>query len=163
MAAPFVCGRCGSQIAPGTNFCPRCGNSAGPLPIAVNQSQYAGLGVRFLADMLDSVVIAVTLFVFSITGLFDIPITFLIICLYGAYWESSARQATLGKQALGLKVTDLEGKRLRFGKAFGRWIAKQVLVIIPFLGWFGLLAIGFTDKKQGAHDLMAGSLVWRKS
>jgi uncharacterized RDD family membrane protein YckC len=129
----------------------------------VNQSQYAGMWVRFLADMLDTVVLVVTFLFFWMTGPFDFPITFLLICLYGAFWESSAQQATLGKRALGLKVTDLDGKRVRFGKAFGRWIVKQLLVAIPILGWFGLFAIGFTDKKQGVHDMMAGTLVWRKS
>jgi uncharacterized RDD family membrane protein YckC/RNA polymerase subunit RPABC4/transcription elongation factor Spt4 len=163
MAAPFVCTRCGSQVAAGTNFCPSCGNSAGPVSIAVNQSAYAGLGVRFLADLLDTIVVAVTFFLFSVTGPLDIGITFAIICLYGALTESSAQQASLGKRALGLKVTDLQGKRLRFGKAFGRWVVKQALVLIPIIGWIGLLAIGFTDKKQGVHDMMVGTLVWRKS
>jgi uncharacterized RDD family membrane protein YckC len=163
MAAPFVCTRCGSQVAAGTNFCPSCGNSAGPVSIAVNQSAYAGLGVRFLADLLDTVVVAVSFFLFSVTGPLDIGITFAIICLYGALTESSAQQASLGKRALGLKVTDLQGRRLRFGKAFGRWVVKQALVLIPIIGWIGLLAIGFTDKKQGVHDMMVGTLVWRRS
>ena len=43
--------------------------------------------------------------------------------LYWALCESSAWQATLGKKALGIIVTDLEGRRISFGRASGRFWA----------------------------------------
>ena len=44
----------------------------------------------------------------------------LLLCLiYQAVMESSAKQATLGKMALGIVVTDLSGNRVSFGKASG--------------------------------------------
>jgi uncharacterized RDD family membrane protein YckC len=70
--------------------------------------------------------------------------------------ESSARQATLGKMALKLAVTDLEGERIGFGRATGRYFAK-------FLSWLTLLVgffmAGFTQRKQGLHDILAKTLV----
>jgi uncharacterized RDD family membrane protein YckC len=79
--------------------------------------------------------------------------------LYYALLESSAWQATLGKKALGLEVTDMEGRRISFGRATGRFFAKIISSLILFIGY---IMIGFTEKKQGLHDMIAGTLVIRK-
>src|SRR5215467_6371629 len=52
--------------------------------------------------------------------------------LYYAYCESSEWQATPGKKVLNLLVTDLDGKRLSFGRASGRYFSKLVTNMIPF-------------------------------
>jgi uncharacterized RDD family membrane protein YckC len=83
----------------------------------------------------------------------------LIAWLYGALMESSATQATLGKMALGLKVTDEAGARLSFGRATGRHFGKILSGII--LG-IGFIMAAFTEKKQGLHDMLAGTLVVKK-
>lgn len=70
--------------------------------------------------------------------------------------ESSAKQATLGKMALGIVVTDLEGARIGFGRATGRYFAKILSGLI--LG-IGFLMAAFTERKQGLHDIIAGTLV----
>ena len=86
---------------------------------------------------------------------------FLIVLtwLYYALLESSSWQATLGKKALGLEVTDLAGSRISFGRAtgryFARWISNMTLAI-------GYIMAGFTEKKQALHDILAGTLVIRK-
>src|SRR6185437_11313278 len=87
------------------------------------------------------------------------------MCLYGALTESSEHQASLGKRAMGLKVTDLEGKRISFGQALGRSFLKEFFSI-SVLGWLTFLAILFTKKKQGGHarvedELVAGNLQFR--
>ena len=79
--------------------------------------------------------------------------------LYYALLESSSWQATLGKKALGLEVTDLEGRRISFGRASGRFFGKIISAIILYIGF---LMAGFTEKKQALHDMMAGTLVIRK-
>jgi len=79
--------------------------------------------------------------------------------LYYALLESSAWQATLGKKALGLEVTDLDGNRISFGRATGRFFAKIISSIILGIGY---LMAGFTEKKQALHDILAGTLVIRK-
>lgn len=79
--------------------------------------------------------------------------------LYFAGMESSARQATFGKAAMSLRVTDLEGRRLSFGHASGRFFAKIVSSLIP-LG-IGYIMAGFTEKKQALHDMIAGTLIFR--
>ncbi|HTC63803.1 MAG TPA: RDD family protein [Candidatus Saccharimonadales bacterium] len=80
--------------------------------------------------------------------------------LYFAGMESSARQGTIGKSVMSLRVSDLEGKRISFGHATGRFFAKIVSGMIPFL--IGYLMAAFTEKKQALHDLIAGTLVLGK-
>jgi uncharacterized RDD family membrane protein YckC len=80
--------------------------------------------------------------------------------LYYAWFESSTHQAALGKMALGLIVTDLEGRRITFGRATGRFFAKMITGLIPF--FIGYIMAGFTQKKQALHDMIAGCLVLRR-
>jgi uncharacterized RDD family membrane protein YckC len=76
--------------------------------------------------------------------------------LYFALMESSTKQATIGKMALGITVTDLEGRRIGFGKATGRYFAKILSALILLIGF---LMVAFTARKQGLHDILAGTLV----
>jgi uncharacterized RDD family membrane protein YckC len=78
--------------------------------------------------------------------------------LYEAFLESSSYQATLGKMIFGMKVTDLQGNRISFARATGRHFAKIVSAIILFIGF---IMVGFTERKQGLHDILAGTLVRR--
>jgi len=84
----------------------------------------------------------------------------LIQWLYYAYLESGEKQATWGKQALGLYVTDVAGQRISFGRASGRFFAKIVTGMIP-LG-LGYIMAGFTEKQQALHDMIASCLVLRR-
>ncbi len=79
--------------------------------------------------------------------------------LYFAYMESSASQATLGKMVVGVKVTDLNGNRIGFGKATGRYFGK---IVSGFILAIGFIMAGFTERKQALHDMMAGTLVVKK-
>ncbi len=79
--------------------------------------------------------------------------------IYYSLLESSNWQATLGKKALGLEVTDLAGARISFGRATGRFVGRYLSVMT--LG-IGFVIIAFTEKKQALHDLLAGTLVIRK-
>ena len=71
--------------------------------------------------------------------------------IYSAFMESSFRQATLGKMALGIVVTDLEGRKISFRKAARRYFVKVL--------FFGFVWAGFTAKKQALHDKVVGCLV----
>jgi len=78
--------------------------------------------------------------------------------IYEAAMESSSKQATVGKMALGLKVTDLEGRRISFARATGRHFAKFISGMIFLVGY---IMAGFTQRKQALHDMIAGTLVQR--
>lgn len=83
-----------------------------------------------------------------------------IYVLYFTFMESSNLQASVGKLALGLVVTDENGAKLDFGKALVRNLCKILSAMILFIGF---IMAGFTDKKQGLHDIIAKTLVVKKS
>jgi uncharacterized RDD family membrane protein YckC len=130
-------------------------------------SMYAGFWRRVAAAILDGLVVGIVTVPISLAFSGDgmgsstyspeaSSISTAISWLYYAFMESSARQATLGKMALGIVVTDLEGRRIGFGKATGRYFAKILSALI--LG-IGFLMVAFTQRKQGLHDILAGTLV----
>lgn len=139
---------------------------------------YAGFWIRFVAAFIDGMIVGVaqSIVMFPFVGLpwaekvdeYGDPIVFsgaimagwvvslVFNWLYGALLESSRRQATVGKMALGLKVTDLNGNRLSFANATGRHFGKYLSALILGIGYF---MAGFTQKKQALHDVMADTLV----
>ncbi|HUK92840.1 MAG TPA: RDD family protein [Methanomicrobiales archaeon] len=87
----------------------------------------------------------------------EVVVVFLVIrWVYFAYMESSLKQATFGKEALGLMVIDGEGHRISFARATGRWFGKLISWATFGIGFY---LIGFTEKKQGLHDLIADTRV----
>ena len=79
--------------------------------------------------------------------------------IYFALMESSSPQGTLGKMALGVKVTDMAGNRISFGRATGRYFAKMISSLTLGVGY---IMAGFTQQKQALHDIIAGCLVVNK-
>lgn len=138
---------------------------------------YAGFWKRFAAFFIDILILVVLaalaggilgfLFVAS-TGTADAEGAefvgqiggILVGWIYYAAFESSEKQATLGKMALNIKVTDINGNRIGFGRATGRHFAKIISHVILFIGF---LMIAFTQRKQGLHDMLAGCLVVNKA
>jgi len=76
--------------------------------------------------------------------------------LYQSLLESSSWQGTVGKKLLGLRVTDMHGNRIGFGKATGRYFGKILSGMICLVGF---IMVAFTEKQQGLHDMLAGTLV----
>lgn len=99
---------------------------------------------------------------FAIVGMFLIFMLLALVggWLYNALLNSSEKQGTWGKQAMNIKVADLDGNRISFGRATGRYFSMMVTGMVPlFIGY--LMAI-FTDKKQALHDMIASTLVLKK-
>ena len=208
----MYCSKCGSPVAPNSAFCQNCGTpallpaaavpgadmsapvaSAGAisphwLPPATRT--YAGFWLRFVAHMIDSLLLGAVFMVlfiplFMLTGLggflhsinanhppdpaliaaFGSSIALIVFgtvaagWLYNAYFESSEWQSTVGKKVMNLVVTDLQGNRISFGRASGRFFAKLISGLIPF--GIGYILAGITEKKQALHDMIASCLVLR--
>lgn len=142
---------------------------------------YGGFWIRFVAFIIDSIMIGVVvlpiglmislaiglagsavnmpgtgvkLVGFLVRGAFSV----LVKWIYEASMESSSKQATLGKMALGLKVTDEAGLRISFARASARYFAKFLSAMIVLIGY---IMAGFTARKQALHDMIAGTLVVR--
>ncbi|MCG6116874.1 MAG: RDD family protein [Aquimonas sp.] len=95
----------------------------------------------------------------ALVGTFMIGFGLLYFAMAGLYFslmESSARQATVGKMALGIKVTDMAGRRLGFGHALGRWVAAALSYLTL---WIGYLMAAFTQRKRALHDYVADTQV----
>jgi len=132
---------------------------------------YAGFWKRLAASMLDQLALMAGGFIFGVlaglvyglcggseegTEALGRIIGITIGWLYFALLESSSRQATPGKMALGIKVTDLSGDGISFGRATGRHFGKIISALTLLVGY---LMAGVTRKKQGLHDIVAGWLV----
>jgi uncharacterized RDD family membrane protein YckC len=78
--------------------------------------------------------------------------------IYQVMMESSAKQATYGKQILGIKVCDMQGNRVSFAHALGRNFAKLFSVLTFFVGY---LMCFFNKQQQCLHDMIAGTLVMK--
>lgn len=133
----------------------------------VPRAAYAGFWRRFAAYAIDYVLVIaaslVLVFVATVFGLIaEISESQLSLAVFAGYFfyctllESSARQATLGKQVVGILVTSRDGVRIGFGRAAARFVAKLLSAFTLFLGY---LVIVFTARRQALHDLLAGTLV----
>lgn len=150
--------------------------------------EYAGFWWRFLAYIIDDLIIGAVSWIFAlpILAVFGVSmyslkeagmdtdnaellvlpiilaassigiIAMVLQWLYFALMESSKHQGTLGKIVLKIKVTDLEGKRVSFARATGRYFGKILSGMIMYIGY---IMAGFTEKKQALHDMLASCLV----
>lgn len=157
-----------------------------------NDIRYAGFWLRFVAYLIDDIILGFAGFIISLpfiggivfsaigigenpenaenilkglAGIFGSVFGLIIVIvimgwLYFSLMESSKTQATLGKMALGLKVTDLEGNQISFARATGRYFGKIISGMILYIGY---ILAGLTEKKQALHDIIAGCLVVRKN
>lgn len=85
------------------------------------------------------------------------PVFMGLAWLYFGLLEGSTLQASLGKLAFGLKVTDLDGNRLLPGRAMVRGLFKVVLMAIT--AFLSFLPAAFTARRQALHDIVSGSTV----
>jgi pSer/pThr/pTyr-binding forkhead associated (FHA) protein/uncharacterized RDD family membrane protein YckC len=134
--------------------------------------EYAGFWLRLAAYLIDSAIVGAAIWLLSLvlldwalstmnTSIYLLTsLTILVVgLLYYPLMECSEKQGTLGKILLGIQVVDLEGRRISFGRALGRYFGKIISGAILYIGY---IMAGFTEKKQGLHDMMAGTLVVRR-
>lgn len=131
---------------------------------------YAGFWIRAGAYLIDAILLGIVgaiLGAVLLGGMADPAgdgsmlinlISIVIGVAYFAGMESSSHQATLGKKAFGLVVTDDAGNRISLGRAIGRYFAKILSALVLLIGF---IMVAFTDRKQGLHDMLAGTLVFK--
>lgn len=179
-AGGTFCQNCGASLIPTMAAV----SSATGAPVVAVVNPYGGFWIRFLAYILDRIIVGILMTpIFIIFGLhmaaqihqippndvgdilpfirfiyIIIPISIGVQWLYEALLTSSTWQATVGKRALDLKVTDEAGNRISFERATGRFFAK---IISNFTCGIGYIMAGFTARKQALHDMIAGTLVMK--
>jgi uncharacterized RDD family membrane protein YckC len=162
----MFCPKCGKQNDERALFCQHCGAGFDSKPATPSSSlspssgagTYAGFATRFVAWLIDWIIIfAAGGLVAAITFGTGIVVVLLGPWLYEAFMLSSEWQATVGKRAMSIVVTGLDGRRITFARATGRHFAK--LVSGPLLIGIGFIIAAFTARKQALHDMMAETLV----
>ncbi len=181
----MFCFKCGAENFESSQFCSECGSkleessfNADGTPIV----NYAGFWKRVFASIIDSIIL---FFISGILGyisgeligstlsasgveetlilIVELIVSYLIgvisSWLYHTILESSKKQATYGKMAMGIVVTDADCCRISFGRANARYWGKILSSIILCIGF---LMAGFTEKKQALHDMVADTLVVNK-
>jgi TonB family protein len=130
--------------------------------------RYGGFWIRFLAYSADASIISFVLVAAAVPAAFlgaAGVVTYAAIIalgpfLYFAVMQASKRQATLGKELLGLKVVHAGARtRISLLRSFGRELAKVVSAALLGLGF---VIAAFTRRKQGLHDLIASTEVVRE-
>ena len=147
---------------------------------------FKGFWIRLVAAIIDGVLLLIAFFVFAIlitvifgglggllggeegtfgAGLMGFLLAILVFTifqlLYKPLMEASEFQGTLGKYMLGMKVVKANGEKLDMGTSFVRSIVYLVCMalmslVVPVLAFF---MIGFTEQKQGLHDIVAKTFV----
>ena len=145
--------------------------SAPPAPVMKTEVAFAGFWRRVLAYLIDATLLfgvdfAIYMGAQVVAGnnaqaLANVAgVCAAIGWAYYVVLESSPARGTLGKLALGLYVADTHGDPISFLRAVARNFLKVFSTLVCFVGW---VMPAFTPRKQALHDLMAGTLVLRKS
>lgn len=134
---------------------------------------YAGFWRRFAACFIDILVLNVAGFaagfVFGLVmgisgaspevaraGIVLFVLGWIGFCLwYYCGLVSGPAQATLGKQAMGIRVFGIDGHPISFGRAFLRELARCLSAFLLI----GYIISLFTEKRQTLHDILVGTVV----
>ncbi|MFV8835368.1 RDD family protein [Aquisalimonas sp.] len=186
----MFCSQCGTANPDDARFCEQCGAPLDPEERRLVAQEtgffgdgpaagiaYGGFWRRVAAALVDMLVLILPLTILqlllapaSLAG--DQPpgagafwtwwdtMNLAVGWLYWAGMHSSSYQATVGKMLMGMKVTDLQGERISFARATGRYFAEILSGLLLMIGY---IMVAFTRRKQGLHDKIAGTLVVRVS
>jgi len=141
-------------------YCQVCGTVLQPKPSGTplpHAGSYAGFWVRFVAMIVDAVILAVAGGLISAAAFgAGLALSLFLPWLYEAFMLSSEWQATVGKRAMSIMVTGVDGSRISFARATGRHFAKYISAFILCIGF---IIAAFTAKKQALHDMIAETVV----
>jgi uncharacterized RDD family membrane protein YckC len=122
--------------------------------MSVPSFDYASFGRRFLAFILDAMILAIPCMIAN--HIIPIVGSIAVAFFYGPILESSDLQATLGKHLMGIQVVDLQGRRISLQASLIRNVIKIFSTGILFLGYFFAL---FTQRHQALHDMLADTVI----
>jgi uncharacterized RDD family membrane protein YckC len=156
----------------------------GGQPIGVRR--YAGFWIRFVALIIDGIIMGVVGTILTLplrllmvgstvtavqsqdptAALAILPammgaigISMLVNIALGLAYEGyfvSNKGGTIGKLALGLQIIHVDGSRLTFTQAIGRYFARLLSAIILYIGF---IMAGFDPEKRALHDRICNTLV----
>jgi len=125
---------------------------------------YAGFWIRFVAALLDSVIIValsvIVATVFAVIKLAVVGSLAQLVLAIGYYvWFQSLSGQTLGKKVMKIKVVNAVGTT----PSLGTFALREILgkLVSGLLLGIGYLMVAWDSKKQGLHDKIASTYVVR--
>ena len=176
-----------AYAAPATPYAPpRAAVAAHDAVVRGGEVVYAGFWKRYAASVIDGLLFFVVMLVvmlvvgglfglglstlgsematgtlapLMVLGIYVVPIV--LQAFYFVWMHASASQATLGKLAVGIKVTDLDGNPIGTGQSLGRWAGYFFFHLLScgIASLVSAFTTGLTGRKQALHDMAAGTLV----
>ena len=137
---------------------------------------YGGFWIRFLARVIDSMIVTAASFALSIPligalslgsskagfVLAQVLVTLMLLAGNVAYDVvlTVEKGGTVGKLVLGLQIVTPDGRRLTWGRAIGRYFANYITAITFFIGY---IIAAFDVQKRALHDYICDTRVVRKT
>ncbi|WP_447646830.1 RDD family protein [Nocardioides zeae] len=136
--------------------------------------EYAGIGVRFGAFLVDGLVAGVPYGILAGIGIAVLPdqalvftsigLVLLFVLLVGNIWLEGTKGASIGKKLLGLSTVGADTLQpIGFGKAFLRTLVRGALGACAVLQIVNAVVANGDSRKQSWHDRSVGSVVVRTS
>jgi len=193
------CAQCGTTTSPGAKYCESCGAALtvnpvqsvpafGPAPgyqaprvyVPYTQTPYQGVAIRFVAILIDTIIIAIIASIlsapfnafavitnsasgtvtFSFAGVLGGLVSLAVFMLYFTLLEGHYGQ-TVGKMAVKIKVVRLaDGAPIDYSQAAVRTIMRfldEIPYVIPYL--LGAILIWSSEEKQRLGDRVASTVV----
>lgn len=141
----------------------------------------ADFGLRFLAASIDLILLSFLIFLLKISHpgfsnyffkemlheqsdsytLWVMKRSSLVVLwiVYSSVMDFTNRRGTIGKQFVGIVVSDNQGRKINFVTSVLRNLYKIISYIVFGLGFFYVL---IDRKNRGWHDMLAGTLVLKK-
>jgi uncharacterized RDD family membrane protein YckC len=141
-------------------------------PITIGLPQHAGFWRRSLAFMIDAIILGIFTLVVAVwfklraeqgsgQSALSAGLELALILLYMPALWASPMQATAGQRICALRVINaVDGDRVSFMRGLLRVLGMMLSGLI--LG-IGFLMVAFTERKQGLHDMIAGTYVVKDS
>src|SRR3989440_5741742 len=138
------------------------------------QYEIAGIGSRFLAQIIDSLIItviliAITILAAALGGVFgsgelailvEVILGFILLAGYFLVSEAAWNGQTLGKRSARLRVVGDHGEPLTIAQAAIRNLVR-IVDFLPFFYGIGMLTLFINGRGKRLGDFAAGTLVVR--
>jgi len=127
--------------------------------------EHGGFWVRVLATLIDAAILyiattAVEVLTDSGQSLWlESAVVYGVWAVYSIPFWSTRWHATPGKRLCGLIIVTADGCELSWNRALLRYVAAMVSEIVIV----GPLLVAFTERRQGLHDLIAETVVVKRS
>lgn len=152
------CAFCGTQMSDVATACPNCGHPSETVPGSVSNPEapvevgnYAGFWIRFLAILIDGLILAIPS---RLLGTAGTGIGF----LYQWLMLSFNKGQTVGKMVMGIRITSPNGELINPGKA----AVRQAMAIVSGLALgLGYLWAAWDKEHRTWHDSVADTRAYR--